>query len=137
MAIAGLGTDIVEIARLGKGDGANERLAKRVLTPAEWQQFSEHSTPVRFLAKRFAAKEAVYKALSATPVRGLGWHDAEILKIASGAPILTLSSACKTALEAVTPEGYKATVNLSLSDEPPYAVAFVVISAGPSDGPQE
>ncbi|MED5235197.1 MAG: holo-ACP synthase, partial [Pseudomonadota bacterium] len=38
MAIAGLGTDIVEIARLGKGDGANERLAKRVLTPAEWQQ---------------------------------------------------------------------------------------------------
>ena len=136
MAIAGLGTDIVEIARLGKGDGANERLAKRVLTPAEWQQFSEHSTPVRFLAKRFAAKEAVYKALSATPVRGLGWHDAEILKIASGAPILTLSSACKTALEAVTPEGYKATVNLSLSDEPPYAVAFVVFSAAPLNGLQ-
>ena len=136
MAIAGLGTDIVEIARLGKGDGANERLAKRVLTPAEWQQFSEHGTPVRFLAKRFAAKEAVYKALSAAPVRGLGWHDAEILSIASGAPVLTLSSACKRALEAVTPEGYKASVNLSLSDEPPYAVAFVVFSAAPLDGLQ-
>jgi holo-[acyl-carrier protein] synthase len=78
VAIAGLGTDIVEIARLGKGIGANERLAKRVLTPAEWQQFSEHGTPVRFLAKRFAAKEAAVKALGTGIGNGISWQHIEV-----------------------------------------------------------
>ena len=73
MAIAGLGTDIVEIARLGKNDMVNERLAKRVLTPAEWQQFIEHSSPTRFLAKRFAAKEAAVKALGTGIGNGISW----------------------------------------------------------------
>ena len=135
--ILGVGTDICDVRRIAAAlKRFDQRFRARVFTEAEIALAGRQSDESLFYAKRFAAKEAVYKALSAAPVRGLGWHDAEILKIASGAPVLTLSSACKTALEAVTPEGYKATVNLSLSDEPPYAVAFVVFSAAPLNGLQ-
>ena len=91
MAIAGLGTDIVEISRLGKGETANERLAKRVLTPAEWQQFCEHASPVRFLAKRFAAKEAAVKALGTGIGNGISWQHIEVRNNNLGAPELHFS----------------------------------------------
>ena len=77
------------------------------------------------------AKEAVFKALSGAGVSGLGWHHAEILSMLNGAPVMTLSGQCKTALEALAPDGYKAEISISLSDEPPYALAFVIINAVP------
>ena len=136
--ILGVGTDICDARRIAAAlKRFDHRFRARIFTEAEVALAGSRSNESLFYAKRFAAKEAVYKALSAAPVTGLGWHDAEILNTAGGAPVLTLSGACKRALEAVTPEGYKASVNLSLSDEPPYAVAFVVISAGPSNGLQE
>jgi holo-[acyl-carrier protein] synthase len=76
-------------------------------------------------------KEAVYKALNASGVSGRGWLEAETLKGPNGAPVLTFSGRCKTALEAMTPDGYKASPFVSLSDEPPYALAFVIINAIP------
>lgn len=136
--ILGIGTDLVDERRIQRSiERFGDRFLDRIFTDAERAEASTRGSASLYFAKRFAAKEAVYKALSAAPVTGLGWHDAEILNTAGGAPVLTLSGSCKRALEAVTPEGYKASVNLSLSDEPPYAVAFVVISAGPSDGLQE
>ena len=136
--IMGVGTDICDARRIEAAlKKFNHRFRSRIFTAAEIVLAGSRPNESLFYAKRFAAKEAVYKALSAAPVRGLGWHDAEILNKAGGAPVMTLSGACKRALEALTPEGYKASVNLSLSDEPPYAVAFVVISAGPSFGLQE
>lgn len=63
MAILGLGTDIVEIARIDAViERSGERLARRVLTDAEWAHYQQHQQPVRFLAKRFAVKEAAAKA---------------------------------------------------------------------------
>jgi len=136
--IIGVGTDICDARRIAAAlKKFNDRFRARIFTEAEVALAGSRSDESLFFAKRFAAKEAVYKALSTAPVAGFGWHDAEILSAAGGAPVLTLSGPCKRALEAVTPDGYKASVNLSLSDEPPYAVAFVVISAGPSNGPQE
>ena len=89
------------------------------------------SQPQAYFAKRFAAKEAVYKALSGAGVSGLGWQQAETLSLPNGAPVMSLSGQCKTALEALTPDGYKAQISISLSDEPPYALAFVIINAVP------
>ena len=80
---------------------------------------------------QFAAKEAVYKALSGTGVSGLSWQQAETLSLPNGAPVMALTGECKTALEALTPDGYKAQISISLSDEPPYALAFVIINAVP------
>ena len=132
MAIAGLGTDIVEIVRLGKDEGAMLRLAKRVLTPSELQQFEQHRTPQRFLAKRFAAKEAVAKAL-ATPESGaLSWHDVEVVNDPSGRPRAILHGGAQDRLDSIIPEGCVATVHLTLSDERDFAVAFAVVEARPA-----
>lgn len=127
MAIAGLGTDIIEIARLGSrssnGDSVNERLAKRVLTPAEYQQFCEHKTPMRFLAKRFAAKEAAVKALGTGIGNGISWQHIEVTNDKLGAPRLTFSGEFASRCEA---RGIVSAV-VSISDEQHYAVATVIL----------
>ncbi len=136
--ILGVGTDICDARRIAAAlDKFDDRFRARIFTGAEIDLASKWADESLFYAKRFAAKEAVYKALSLAKVKGFSWHDVEILNIAGGAPIMTLSGACKRALEALTPRGYKAMIKLSLSDEPPYAVAFVVVSADPSNGLQE
>ena len=125
MAIAGLGTDIVEIARLGKNDEVNERLAKRVLTPAEWQQFKEHSSPIRFLAKRFAAKEAAVKALGTGIGNGISWQHIEVRNNELGAPLLVFNGAFQEKCEA---RGITRSA-VSISDEQHYAVATVILES--------
>ena len=94
---------------------------------------SKTSNKVYFLAKRFAVKEAVYKALSSSGIAGCGWREAETLNGLNGAPYVNLTGRCKTALETITPDGYNAMVSVSLSDDRPYALAFVVISALPAN----
>ena len=106
--ILGMGTDIVDARRIGRA--------------------IDHF-PTRFINRIFT--EADYKALSGSGVRGLGWQQAETLNQQSGAPMLRLTGQCKTALEAMTPDGYKAHISISLSDELPYALAFVIIYAAP------
>ena len=102
-----------------------------------WQQNVQaagRADQTLYFAKRFAAKEAIYKALSASGVEGLGWRDADIANNGRGAPVVTLTGACKTALERLTPDGYNPEISISLSDEPPHALAFVVLSViGPKD----
>lgn len=71
MAIAGIGTDIVEIARINRDSGQRDRLAKRVLTDTELACYATHNQPERYLAKRFAAKEAAVKALGTGIGRGI------------------------------------------------------------------
>ncbi|MEC8643354.1 MAG: holo-ACP synthase [Pseudomonadota bacterium] len=126
--ILGIGTDIVDARRIGRSiDRFGDRFIGRVFTDAERAAADARADPALYYAKRFAAKEAVYKALSGAGVDGLGWRDAEISNLAGGAPDLLLTGRCKTALERLTPDGYNAAVSLSLSDEPPYAVAVGVI----------
>lgn len=130
--ILGMGTDIVDARRIGKAiDQFPTRFINRIFTEAEQHAAATLPQPQAYFAKRFAAKEAVYKALSGAGVRGLGWLQAETLSRQNGAPLLRLTGQCKTALEAMTPDGYKAHISISLSDEPPYALAFVIIYAAP------
>ena len=130
--ILGVGTDIVDARRIGKSiDQFADKFIDRIFTTAERAAAAATSQPQAYFAKRFAAKEAVYKALSGAGVSGLGWQQAEALSLPNGAPVMALTGQCKTALEALTPDGYKAQISISLSDEPPYALAFVIINAVP------
>ena len=130
--ILGVGTDIVDARRIGKSiDQFADKFIERIFTTAERAAAAATSQPQAYFAKRFAAKEAVYKALSGAGVSGLGWQQAETLSLPNGAPVMSLTGQCKTALEALTPDGYKAQISISLSDEPPYALAFVIINAVP------
>ena len=130
--ILGIGTDIVDSRRIGSAmDQFPTKFINRIFTEAERHAAAALPQPQTYFAKRFAAKEAVYKALSGSGVRGLGWQEVETLNQQSGAPVLRLTGQCKTTLEAMTPDGYKAHVTISLSDEPPYALAFVIIYAAP------
>lgn len=125
MAVAGLGTDIIEIARLSGSLEVSERLAKRVLTPNEWKQFSEHKMPERFLAKRFAAKEAAVKALGTGIGNGISWQHIEVRNNALGAPELIFSGEFAARCEA---RGITNSV-VSISDEQHYAVATVILES--------
>ena len=130
--ILGVGTDIVDARRIGKSiERFSDKFTGRIFTRAERAAAAATDQPHAYFAKRFAAKEAVYKALSRAGVSGLGWQQAETLCLPNGAPVMTLTGHCKTALEALTPDGYKAQISISLSDEPPYALAFVIINAVP------
>ena len=130
--ILGVGTDIVDARRIGKSiDQFADKFIDRIFTTAERAAADATSQPQAYFAKRFAAKEAVYKALSGAGMSGLRWQQAETLSLPNGAPVMSLTGQCKTALEALTPDGYKAQISISLSDEPPYALAFVIINAVP------
>ena len=129
--ILGIGTDLVDERRIQRLiERFGDRFLVRIFTNAERADSSTRGLATLYFAKRFAAKEAVYKALSRSGVAGLGWREAEVINDRSGAPHIRLTGQCKTALESLTPEGYKPIVDISLSDEPPYALAYVVISAG-------
>ena len=133
--ILGIGTDIVDARRIQAAmDRHPDKFAKRIFSDAEITAAKDSSDQASYFAKRFAVKEAVYKALSFSGVTGCGWREAETLSAPNGAPMVNLTGRCKTALERLTPEGYNAAINPSLSDEPPFAMAFVVISANAPSG---
>ena len=132
--ILGIGTDIVDARRIQAAmDRHPDKFVKRIFSDAELNAAEQSSNPASYFAKRFAVKEAVYKALSVAGVTGCGWREAETLSALIGAPVVNLTGRCKTALETMTPDGYKAGLSVSLSDEPPYALAFIVISAVPAE----
>ncbi|AWB67069.1 holo-ACP synthase [Saccharobesus litoralis] len=125
MPIIGLGTDIAEIARFDNKQ--SERLAKRVLTSNELVQYQQHAQPHRFLAKRFAAKEAASKALGTGIAQGVTFHDFEIHNNELGAPILTVSGQAAQIAQARSQSAVSWL--LSLSDEKHYTVATVVLES--------
>ncbi|AKA38003.1 holo-ACP synthase [Yersinia ruckeri] len=124
MAILGLGTDIVEISRIeAVVNRSGELLAKRILSPSEWQQYQKHQQPVRFLAKRFAVKEAAAKAFGTGIRHGLAFNQFEVVNDALGKPTLCLHG---RAAELAQELGV-ASLHVSLADERRYACATVII----------
>ncbi|MGG4609933.1 holo-ACP synthase [Providencia sp. Me31A] len=127
MAIIGLGTDIVEIARIeAMIERTGDSFAKRVLTETELIQYQQQSKPARFLAKRFAVKEAAAKALGTGFRNGLAFNQFEVTNDKLGKPLLSLSDkALKLA------DNLHAThFHVSITDERHYAVATVIIESG-------
>jgi holo-[acyl-carrier protein] synthase len=136
--ILGVGIDLVDIRRLEKTlDRFGDRFLDRVFTPRERQRCDRRRRRVDAYAQRFAAKEACAKALGTGFRQGVSWQSIEIGNLPSGQPVLTLTEGAALRLAALTPPCMCAHLHVSMSDEYPYAQAFVVISAAalpPRDG---
>lgn len=124
MAILGLGVDIVEIARIeAVVERSGDRLARRILSPVEWQLYQQHQQPIRFLAKRFAVKEAAAKAFGTGIRHGLAFEQFEVFNDSLGKPSIRLHG---RATELAQKMGVKS-IYVSLADERHYACATVII----------
>lgn len=125
MSVIGIGTDIVDIRRIANmAEHAQLRLAKRVLTENELQRYLSIKQPERFLAKRWAGKEAAAKSLGTGIAAGVSFQHFEIVPLDSGQPTLVLNSQALILAEKLDAKSW----HISLSDEVKYATAFVVLS---------
>ena len=125
MTIA-VGTDILRIARIAEVlERQGDRFVARILTPLEREEYRLSKLPERMLAKRFAAKEAVAKTLGTGIGRGVSWQDICIKHDGFGAPLVELSGG---AAEVAKKRGGKR-VELSLSDEEDYVIAFAILAS--------
>ncbi|MFH2503992.1 holo-ACP synthase [Klebsiella indica] len=126
MAILGLGTDIVEIVRIEAVIArSGDRLARRVLSDHEWAIWEQHQQPVRFLAKRFAVKEAAAKALGTGIRNGLAFNQFEVYNDELGKPRLRLWGEAKDLAERMG-VGH---IHVTLADERHYACATVIVES--------
>ena len=128
--IIGIGSDITDLRRIAKVlDRHGEHFIDRIFTPIERAKAEKRRNRVETYAKRFAAKEACAKALGTGLRAGVWWRDMGVVNLPSGRPTLELTGGAKRRLDAITPPGYEARIDLTITDEGPMAHAFVVISA--------
>lgn len=132
--IIGLGSDLCNIERIQNSlDRFGERFENRVFTDVELSKARRRPhTRAGTLAKRFAAKEAFSKAVGTGFRRGVFMKDIGVVNSPSGAPTLSLSGGAKAALDRLVPEGHIAKVHLTLTDDHPWAQAFVILEALPA-----
>ena len=131
--IIGLGSDLSDIRRVANSlERFGERFTHRVFTEIERKRSDRKPDPAASYAKRFAAKEACAKALGTGIRHGVFWRDMGVANLPSGAPTMALTGGALERLQAITPEGHRAVIHLSLTDDHPYAQAFVIIEAVPA-----
>lgn len=134
--ILGTGSDIIDIRRLEKTLARfGSRFEDRIFTAREQAKAkrraggSKRNNHISTYAKRFAAKEACSKALGTGFNFGVFWRDMEVVNLPSGKPTLQLTGGAKQVLEHLTPNGHRAQIDLTMTDEYPTAQAMVIISA--------
>ena len=128
--ILGIGTDFVNIERIKKVlDRFGERFEKRVFSDQEIQRSRRKYYSPSSFAKRWAAKEACSKALGIGLRMGISWKEMHIINLKSGKPELQIEGKAKDWLRAITPLGYSPKINVSLTDDFPWAQATVIIEA--------
>ncbi len=132
--IVGIGADLSDIRRVQDTlDRFGDRFTHRIFTPVERARAERKGDRAATYAKRFAAKEACAKALGTGMRAGVFWRDMGVVNLPSGQPTLALTGGAAARLAALIPTGMSAMIHLSLTDDHPYAQAFVVIEARPSD----
>jgi holo-[acyl-carrier protein] synthase len=130
--ILGIGTDLVDIRRIEQAIARHgDRFINRIYTEVERARAERKANRIDTYAKRFAAKEACAKALGTGFRKGVFFRDMGVVNLPSGKPTLRLTGGALARLEAITPAGCAAQIDLALTDEYPLAQAFVVISAMP------
>lgn len=128
--IIGLGTDSIDIRRIERTiERFGERFLERTFTEIERQKSDRRRLRAASYAKRFAAKEACAKALGTGLSQGVFWRDMGVVNLASGKPTMQLTGGAQTRLQAITPDGFRAQIDLTISDDFPVAQAIVIISA--------
>ncbi len=132
--ILGIGSDIIDIRRVEKTlERFGERFVDRVFTDTERRKSEGRAKRAASYAKRFAAKEACSKALGTGFRPGVFWRDMGVVNLASGKPTMELTGGALKRLGEITPQGMRAQIDLSLTDDDPHAQAIVVISAVPEE----
>ena len=128
--IIGLGSDLADIRRIEATlERYGERFVARIFTDIEQARSNRKADRAASYAKRFAAKEACAKALGTGLRAGVFWRDMGVVNLRSGAPTMALTGGAAKRLAAMTPAGLHPRIHLSLTDDHPYAQAFVVIEA--------
>lgn len=130
--IIGIGNDLIDIRRVERTlDRFGERFLARIYTEVERERSERLANRVESYAKRYAAKEACSKALGTGFRRGVFWRDMGVVNLRSGKPTMTLTGGALSRLREITPAGMEARIDVTLTDEPPMAEAFVIITAVP------
>ena len=130
--ILGVGTDLANIDRIaGVLERHGDRFRNRVFTETEQRKAERRKDVAGTYAKRWAAKEACSKALGTGLRMGISWKDMAVRNLKTGQPIITVTGWAGERLKEMTPEGHWATIHVSLTDDHPWAQAFVVIEAQP------
>ncbi len=128
--IIGIGSDLIDIRRVEKTlERHGERFTRRVFTEVEQQKSDRRKERAASYAKRFAAKEACAKALGTGLSRGVFWRDMGVVNLPGGKPTMQLTGGAAVRLQALVPEGKRAVVHLTITDDFPLAQAFVIIEA--------
>ena len=131
--ILGLGSDLCNIERIQASlDRFGDRFIDRVFTDVERAKADKRvMTRAATFAKRFAAKEAFAKAVGTGFNQGVFLKDIGVVNLPSGAPTLALSGGAKAKLDAMTPPGHAVDIHVTLTDDHPWAQAFVILYARP------
>lgn len=130
--ILGIGSDLSDIRRIENSlERFGERFTRRCFTEIERTRSERKPDRASSYAKRFAAKEACAKALGTGIRRGVFWRDMGVVNMRSGQPTMALTGGALARLQEMTPAGHEVVIHLSLTDDHPYAQAFVVIEARP------
>jgi pyridoxine 5-phosphate synthase len=128
----GIGSDLCDIRRIANSlERFGARFTDRIFTPGEQAKAESRLTQAETYARRFAAKEACSKALGTGMRRGVFWRDMEVVTRMGGQPTMRLTGGAAARLARITPPGHEAVIHVSLSDEPPMAMAYVIIEARP------
>lgn len=130
--IIGIGNDIIDIRRVEKVlERHGQRFINRVFTDIEQRKSEGRKQRIASYAKRFAAKEACAKALGTGISRGVWWRDMGVVNLPSGKPTMALTGNANQFLEKLLPKDHKAVIHLTITDDFPWAQAFVIIEALP------
>ena len=130
--ILGVGTDLANIDRIAATlERFGDRFRNRVFTDIEQRKAERRADTSGTYAKRWAAKEACSKALGTGLRIGIAWKDMSVTNLETGQPVMHVKGWAAERLAQMTPAGHAATIHVSLTDDHPWAQAFVVIEAHP------
>ena len=130
--ILGVGTDLANIERIaGVLERHGDRFRNRVFTEIEQRKAERRKDTAGTYAKRWAAKEACSKALGTGLRMGIAWKDMAVRNLKTGQPVMEVSGWAAERLQDMTPKGHEAIIHVTLTDDHPWAQAFVVIEARP------
>ena len=133
--ILGIGTDLCNIERIeGTLLRFGDRFRDRVFTEVELRKARSRQGEAATLAKRWAAKEACSKALGTGLRMGIAWRDMAVSNLPTGQPVMRVTGWAAERLRQMTPPGHEAILHVTLTDDHPWAQAFVVIEARPVAG---
>ena len=131
--IVGIGSDLADIRRIERTLARfGARFTARCFTDVERARSERRRARAASYAKRWAAKEACSKALGTGLRMGVNWREMGVVNLASGQPTVELTGGAARRLAALTPAGHAALIHLTITDDHPYAQAFVVIEARPA-----